>query len=277
MNNGSLPFKGVIRAVVLNSAGGEVCEVSRVLIDNQNTLNPDNDTNLVFSIDGLSGIMAGAYKIKLFYCKENDTLWLPVISVGDYENEKVITFTGDVSTETDSVTQISAKSAILYGSLTEGCAQIVAKGFKWKKSSESNFNTAFVEDTSYVLNLDILSPNTSYICKAFLTTYASTIYGTVYGDEIAFTTAPLSIDEALLSNKINIYPNPAKDFIYIENNSEDKILDIQLLSVSGQMVYNCKSVTSSLCVINIDAFAKGIYSLRLITPTGILNKKVIIE
>ncbi len=277
MNNGSLPFKGVIRAVVLNGAGGEVCDVSRVLIDNQNTLNPDNDTNLVFSIDGISGIMAGAYKLKLFYCKENDTLWLPVISVGDYENEKVITFTGDVSVETDSVNQIGAQSAMLYGTLTEGCAQIVAKGFKWKKSSESNFNTIFADDSSYVLRLDNLIPNTSYICKAFLTTYASTIYGTVYGDEIAFTTAPLSIDEALLSNKINIYPNPAKDFIYIENNSEDKILDIQLLSVSGQMVYNCKSVTSSLCVINIDAFAKGIYSLRLITPTGILNKKVIIE
>ncbi len=277
MNNGSLPFKGVIRAVVLNGTGGEVCEVSRVIIDNQNTLNPDNDTNLVFSIDGISGIMAGAYKLKLFYCKENDTLWLPVISVGDYENEKVITFTGDVSVETDSVNQIGAQTAMLYGTLTEGCAQIVAKGFKWKKASESNFNTIFTDDSSYVLRLDNLIPNTSYICKAFLTTYASTIYGTVYGDEIAFTTAPLSINEALLSNKINIYPNPAKDFIYIENNSEDKILDIQLLTVSCQMVYICKSVISFLSVINIDAFAKGIYSLRLITPSGILNKKVIIE
>lgn len=276
MNNGSLPFKGTIRAVLLNGNGSEVVELGRVLFENHNALVPDNDTNFVFSVAGVSGIMAGAYKIKLFYCKENDTLWLPVISVGDYENEKVITFTGDVSAETDSVTQISAKSAMLYGSLTEGCAEIVAKGFKWKKSSEANFNTTYAEDTSYVVNLDNLVPSTAYVCKAFLTTYAGTTYGTVYGEEISFTTAPLNIDEALLSDQIKIYPNPAQDFIYITNTSEDRFLDIQMLTVSGQIVYYT-STTSSLTVINVDAFAKGIYCLRLITPSGIINKKVIIE
>lgn len=276
MNNGSLPFKGFIRAVILNGNGSEVVEIGRVLFENQNSLVSDKDTNLVFSMEGVSGIMAGAYKIKLFYCKENDTLKLPVISVGDFENEKVITFTGDVSTETDSVTQINAQSAMFYGSLTEGCAEIVAKGFKWKKSTESNFNTTYAQDSSFVVNLDNLIPNTSYVFKAFLTIYSGTTYGTVYGKEITFTTAPLSIDDALISNQIKIYPNPAKDFISITNTSEDNILVVQFLTVSGQIVYN-KSTTSSLTVINLDGFAKGIYCLRLITPSGIINKKVIIE
>jgi hypothetical protein len=119
---------------------------------------PDTDTLLTFSSTGVNGIAAGAYKIKLFYRKNSDTLWLPVLNVGDFVNEAVIVFEGDVSVETDSINGLTATSVNVYGSLSEGCANITAMGFKWKKVADSKYNTVTIQDSLFQYAFITLEP-----------------------------------------------------------------------------------------------------------------------
>ncbi len=72
----------------------------------------------------------------------------------------------------------------------------------------------------------------------------------------------------------NVYPNPAKDVIYIQ--SSLATFDIRVTNVMGEIIYesnNCRSMMQ----FNTDQFSKGIYFIELTNKQKTSRKKVIIK
>jgi hypothetical protein len=72
-----------------------------------------------------------------------------------------------------------------------------------------------------------------------------------------------------------IYPNPAKDLLNIECDSEIK--SIELYDALGRMLINKINVADTKDVINVSSLNHGMYMLRLNTAKGSGTFKVIIE
>jgi Secretion system C-terminal sorting domain/PKD domain/Beta-propeller repeat len=86
-----------------------------------------------------------------------------------------------------------------------------------------------------------------------------------------------SVEEQQKSEIINVYPNPAKDFITININGDKKMNNISLLNSLGQEVktYSYKNVKSLTLFVN--EFDAGIYFLKIKVEDKILFKKISIS
>ena len=86
---------------------------------------------------------------------------------------------------TNAATDIAQTTATLNGSITdEGNQTITAQGFEWRATSATEYTTVSATGTTMTANLTGLTANTSYTYRAF----ATTALGTVYGQELTFTT-----------------------------------------------------------------------------------------
>ncbi|MDR0789332.1 MAG: S8 family peptidase [Bacteroidales bacterium] len=82
-------------------------------------------------------------------------------------------------------TSITQTTATLNGTTTAGTQTITARGFQYKVSTASSWQTiAATGTTTITANLTALTPNTSYTFRASATTAS----GTTYGSELTFTT-----------------------------------------------------------------------------------------
>ncbi len=81
------------------------------------------------------------------------------------------------------------------------------------------------------------------------------------------------INETVLSNNVNIYPNPVKDELKIEN-GEVRIKEVEIFDVYGKKL---STFNSQLSTINVSVLAKGIYFVKIETDKGIVTKKLIKE
>lgn len=82
---------------------------------------------------------------------------------------------------------------------------------------------------------------------------------------------PNAIDEHMSACSVDIYPNPADNYLTIETQQK---AGIEILSAGGQMImttYNIENKTT----INIENLAKGVYFIRVITKREVITKKVI--
>ena len=87
----------------------------------------------------------------------------------------------------------------------------------------------------------------------------------------SFDFSILGIEDNLLLNSINVYPNPASDIIHIS--SSINIEKIKMFDVLGKQVltsYENKEL-------KVDHLQSGLYFLKLFTNNGSATKKIIIE
>ena len=75
-------------------------------------------------------------------------------------------------------------------------------------------------------------------------------------------------------NSFSVYPNPAKDFLVIENLTNETISSVEIYNLTGKLV---KNEILNFSTINIEDLAKGIYLLRIKTENKIINQKFIKE
>ena len=73
---------------------------------------------------------------------------------------------------------------------------------------------------------------------------------------------------------INIYPNPAKDVVYI-NCVGMKV--IKIIDQLGQVIQQMNNITTEHQTINTKQFAKGVYAVVVETANGVVTKKMVKE
>lgn len=87
-------------------------------------------------------------------------------------------------------------------------------------------------------------------------------------------TTALSVNENNLPKGFNIYPNPAKSFLIVENIMNLEIESITMFDLNGKIL---KQFDLNLSYFNISDLASGIYILKVSSRSGELMKKIIIE
>lgn len=88
----------------------------------------------------------------------------------------------------------------------------------------------------------------------------------------------LGINESIVSENINIYPNPAKDFITIDANDINSQIDqVNILSAQGQIVSTIINIDDSKMLnIPLQNIAEGIYLLEIQTNNDIIKKQIVV-
>ncbi len=94
---------------------------------------------------------------------------------------------------------------------------------------------------------------------------------------------PMSISQAVIKGflDLKIYPNPATRQFFIEMNVPKKIdFKIELFNVQGQLVSN-KNINEFegkyKGTVDIESIAKGVYTFRIVSQEGSIDKKVLVE
>jgi len=83
----------------------------------------------------------------------------------------------------------------------------------------------------------------------------------------------LSIDKNELS-KIQIYPNPVKDLLRIDNKSTNQVTSLKLYDTLGRLVMKLNEVYDQIDVSHLDS---GLLFLEIETETGRITKKIVKE
>jgi Secretion system C-terminal sorting domain len=82
-------------------------------------------------------------------------------------------------------------------------------------------------------------------------------------DVMSFTTG---VEMIGLLDGISIYPNPAKDYLTIENNSVLNSIGFEIINSNGKIIYN--SILKNISIIDISRFSSGLYYIRLTTGSS---------
>jgi len=83
------------------------------------------------------------------------------------------------------------------------------------------------------------------------------------------------VEDMYHENTVNVFPNPAKDKINIS--SKEIIINLRLLSFTGQYVYTKDFNNKSNIILNTSSYPQGVYLLRVETKSGITTKKIVIN
>jgi len=80
--------------------------------------------------------------------------------------------------------------------------------------------------------------------------------------------------ETFLENKIILYPNPAKETLFIENNSTYKLIYLKIYDITGKLVLHQDFQNNKIDISNLKT---GLFFISIITDNGSLFKKFIKE
>lgn len=93
----------------------------------------------------------------------------------------------------------------------------------------------------------------------------------------AIKNAPTASTENFISNKFNIYPNPAKDIVNITNSENLGVEIIKIYDTNGKLINTKMFNKESNVQLDISNYAVGTYLLHISTTNGTAVKKVIKE
>ena len=83
-------------------------------------------------------------------------------------------------------------------------------------------------------------------------------------------TTDVNVNE-LAALKLNVYPNPVKDVVVIESQSD--IQQVTLMGINGVMLEDRKP-NSTQVELNLEGYSKGIYVVRIVTESGVVTRRV---
>ncbi len=152
------------------------------------------------------------------------------------------------------------------------------------------YRTAALADSFQLLNA-IFTPNTNYndstapkgknIYMVRAVKLQNTNTGTFYNlspgiiDSVNIVT-PFAVNDINTSTIIvNVYPNPATDFVQIEA-PDEKIISIKVLDAHAKVIVSAV-VNRNLIKLDTHLWSKGNYFIEVETEEGTLNKKVTIQ
>ncbi|WP_179339675.1 zinc-dependent metalloprotease [Winogradskyella ludwigii] len=144
-----------------------------------------------------------------------------------------------------------------------------------------NFDTVLLSNTPNDGVEDITLPNVDAASCRFMVESADNIFYNLNTKNFAIE-MNLSVDDNILANSLNVYPNPSKgeftiSFDSVLNNSSVKI---DVYDISGRSVYKNIFVNESAQfneTINLNSVASGVYIANISNGNNITTAKIIIE
>jgi hypothetical protein len=93
----------------------------------------------------------------------------------------------------------------------------------------------------------------------------------------AGTEIPLPVEDMDKKLALSIYPNPAKDKLYVSfDNNKNKIDKIVITDITGKMIIQQNTPANN--EINVDNFPKGFYIIRFFNgDSNVANRKIVIQ
>lgn len=77
---------------------------------------------------------------------------------------------------------------------------------------------------------------------------------------------------------VTVYPNPSNSVLAIDQkNDEVKMETVMVFNVLGALVYEGKVTNSKHHELSVAGFASGVYTVRIITDKGYINRKIIVN
>ena len=83
-------------------------------------------------------------------------------------------------------------------------------------------------------------------------------------------TTDVNVNE-LAALKFDVYPNPAKNKVVIE--AQSNIQQVMLLGIKGEMLED-RMTNSNKVELNLEGYSKGIYVVRIVTEDGVATQKI---
>ncbi len=100
-------------------------------------------------------------------------------------------------------------------------------------------------------------------------------------DNLSFAGAVAVENVATVNSTINVFPNPAADFVQVEmTGTNGQNLRIQLVQLDGKIISDKRvnSLSDSrVCRIDIGDLASGLYYVNIVSDSGIMSRKLIVE
>lgn len=87
----------------------------------------------------------------------------------------------------------------------------------------------------------------------------------------------VSLPEHHLLQKLKIYPNPAKDYLEVENLENIKVNEIRIFDITGKLAKEVAVTEFKKLRIDLSGLNRGSYFLKLKTNEGKASKQFVIE
>lgn len=158
--------------------------------------------------------------------------------------------------------------------LVKSNSKMARNGFKIYRNGES-IATIYDSYTTTFTDFDLTDGIYNY--------YVSAIYNSPEKESEASNIQKLGIGVSninlLKSDKIEVYPNPAQNFLYIEKKHNHKIYKIELFDNQGKLVKQLSfkdRIGKKICI-NCENIKSGFYNLKICTDKAIFTNKIIIK
>ncbi|MFV0502317.1 MAG: choice-of-anchor J domain-containing protein [Bacteroidales bacterium] len=170
-------------------------------------------------------------------------------------------------------------SAVFQGTTTQGTNAIIARGFEYKLLAD-DWSTAIDLTASGSANITATATGLAGV-KYQVRAYAETLEGgKTYGDILDFNMGSSinSIDTDNLN--VNLYPNPASNNTTLSIKGINGKVKISITDVQGRTISTIERESSNGEVnhsINLEAYAKGVYYIRIQSESSIKTQKLIVQ
>ena len=208
------------------------------------------------------------------------------VFVASYHNQQEFLLYDFSLTEGDSILAESNGEYDLYFNVTD-VDTIDYNGVERRKITLQFYNYAWVtwiegigniegllmDWRSYIMAMDPM-PNVRLRCYEH---NEECLYSDFSFDESiydCYTPLYTGLEESQIQNNISLYPNPAKERLYI--NTSIPIKQMTICNLLGQEIqkYNNLETTSS---INISGLNEGVYFVKIYTEKVVLSKKIVVK
>jgi len=102
-------------------------------------------------------------------------------------------------------------------------------------------------------------------------------FGCLTSDTIIISLYYNSINENQNDINFKIYPIPTDKIITIEFENPERIKQLQIINMNGQMLSSIQGTSESKINIDLSGYQKGIYIIRIINDKSIINKKIVLK
>ncbi|HNQ68163.1 MAG TPA: PKD domain-containing protein [Bacteroidales bacterium] len=141
--------------------------------------------------------------------------------------------------------------------------------------SEDKFTVSIVENRSYPSAV-----NTMYVEANSVWSTATAKFGIKTSSAIKPVTCIVDIDEFKITNDIDIYPNPASDYIYIQTGKLEtgKDIEVKLIDITGREIISEEyQVGYNDIRINVNNLPQGLYLVTLRTDNNRITQRIMIS